>query len=78
LLHFRDMTWLREQGFKTYDFGGYAANTADPALQHINEFKDSFGGELVEESNYASAAISLLRRVKSAFKRTPTSRPATS
>lgn len=68
LLHFRDMTWLRDQGFKTYDFGGYAANTTDPALQHINDFKDSFGGELVEESNYASVAITLLRRVKSAFK----------
>lgn len=68
LLHFRDMTWLRDQGFKTYDFGGYAAGTTDPALQHINDFKDSFGGELVEESNYASAAITLLRRVKSAFK----------
>lgn len=68
LLHFRDMTWLREQGIKTYDFGGYAANTTDPALQHINEFKDSFGGELVEESNYASAAIRLLRGVKSALK----------
>jgi lipid II:glycine glycyltransferase (peptidoglycan interpeptide bridge formation enzyme) len=68
LLHFRDMTWLRDQGFKTYDFGGYAAGTTDPALQHINEFKDSFGGELVEESNYASAAIRLLRRVKSALK----------
>jgi hypothetical protein len=71
LLHFRDMTWLRDQGFKNYDFGGYAANTTDPALQHINEFKDSFGGELVEESNYASAAITLLRRVKSALKRKP-------
>jgi hypothetical protein len=65
LLHFRDMTWLRDQGFKTYDFGGYAANTTDPALQHINEFKDSFGGELVEESNYASAASTLLRALKS-------------
>ena len=31
---------LRDQGFQTYDFGGYAAGTTDPALQHINEFKD--------------------------------------
>lgn len=68
LLHYRDMIWLRDRGFKTYDFGGYAANTTDLSLQHINDFKDSFGGELVEESNYASAAITLLRRVKSAFK----------
>ena len=70
LLTFRDMTWLREQGFAIYDFGGYAANTTDPALQRINEFKDSFGGRLVEESDYTAAAIALMRRVKSTLSRT--------
>jgi hypothetical protein len=34
-------------------------------LQAVNEFKDSFGGELVEESNYTSRALGWLRWVKS-------------
>lgn len=68
LLHWRDIEHFKTMGFRIFDIGGYAYQTTDESLQRINEFKDSFGGELVEESSYASAAITLLRRVKSAFK----------
>jgi len=52
LLHFRDMCFFKERGFEVYDLGGYAANTNNAALQRINQFKDSFGGELIQESDY--------------------------
>jgi lipid II:glycine glycyltransferase (peptidoglycan interpeptide bridge formation enzyme) len=57
LLHFEDMLYFKELGFITYDFGGYAYNTKDKSLMGINHFKDSFGGILVEESNYESYLI---------------------
>lgn len=63
-LHHQAMLWMREQGLSTYDFGGYAHGTEDPQLQAINYFKDNFGGELVEESNYASFALTMLRGFK--------------
>ncbi|MBI5800695.1 MAG: hypothetical protein HZA92_08225, partial [Verrucomicrobia bacterium] len=71
LLHWRDIEHFKTMGFRVFDIGGYAYNTTDEVLQRINEFKDSFGGEMVEESSYASVAITLLRRVKSAFKLRP-------
>ena len=54
LLHLKDMNYFEKNDFETYDFGGYAYNTNDRSLQGINNFKDSFGGELVEESIYES------------------------
>ncbi|MBI3874889.1 MAG: hypothetical protein HY300_02775, partial [Verrucomicrobia bacterium] len=49
LLHYLDMLYLKERGVEAYDLGGYALNTTDPDLMEINEFKDGFGGQLVEE-----------------------------
>ena len=63
-LHFSDMTHLKTQGFTVYDFGGYAVHTENPELQHINDFKDSFGGQLVEESTYYSQFLTLFRKTK--------------
>lgn len=63
LLHFSDMKHLRDQGYEVYDLGGYAPNTNDPSLQRINEFKDSLGGDLVEESNYLSAGTRVAMRL---------------
>ncbi len=54
LLHFSDMQRFKELGYEIYDFGGYAHQTNDNMLIGINNFKDSFGGQLVEESNYQS------------------------
>jgi hypothetical protein len=63
-LHHQAMIWMHQEGLRSYDFGGYAHNTTDPQLQAINYFKDNFGGELVEESNYTSFALTLLRGFK--------------
>jgi hypothetical protein len=52
LLHFKDMCFFKQHGFEVYDMGGYAHGTADEALKRINQFKDSFGGNLVQESDY--------------------------
>jgi hypothetical protein len=68
-LHFEDMCHFRREGFRCYDFGGYAKDTTDKSLQAVNEFKDSFGGRVVEESNYTSATLHWLRLAKSLFRR---------
>ena len=47
----------------TYDLGGYALGTQDPELQEVNEFKDSFGGQLIEESNYISLPLHWARKL---------------
>lgn len=52
LLHYKDMCLFKDEGYKTYDLGGYAVGTTDDALLKINQFKDSFGGTLVQESDY--------------------------
>ena len=64
-LHFKDMMYFKEMGIRCFDFGGYAYQTEDPGMQAINTFKDGFGGEMVEESNYSSRGIVMLRRLKS-------------
>src|SRR5207248_11358771 len=59
LLHFHDILLFRNQGFGLYDLGGYHPDTAPllPELTRINEFKESFGGQLRQEANYLSAAL---------------------
>lgn len=52
LLHFKDMCHFKENGYQTYDLGGYAPGTIDEALLKINQFKDSFGGALVQECDF--------------------------
>jgi len=66
-LHFQDMLLLKRRGFAIYDLGGYAVQSTDPELLKINQFKDSFGGDLIAESDYESLPIYLLRRTKSFF-----------
>jgi hypothetical protein len=64
--HWVEMQNFRTQGLKTFDFGGYALNTTDPQKQGINQFKEAFGGSVVEESTFDSlwfaAAKSVLGR----------------
>lgn len=55
--HFHEILLFKERGFATFDFGGYAYNTTDPELQRINQFKDSFGGRLVCETNHRSLPL---------------------
>jgi hypothetical protein len=64
-LHFLDMMFLKEQGIESLDLGGYAKDTTDEQLQHINEFKDGFGGKLVEMSNYISNPLYCYRKISS-------------
>lgn len=59
-LHYKDMLYFKEKIYLEYDFGGYAFGTSNAKLQGINKFKDSFGGELVEQSNYIPFLIKLL------------------
>ena len=63
--HWQEMLAFREQGVKTFDFGGYAWQTKDPAKQGINQFKEAFGGTVVQENTYNSwilAAVKALKR----------------
>jgi lipid II:glycine glycyltransferase (peptidoglycan interpeptide bridge formation enzyme) len=64
LLHYEDMLYFREQGCITYDFGGYAYNSADKGLLGINNFKDTFGGVLVEESIYIPYIIYIIKNIR--------------
>jgi lipid II:glycine glycyltransferase (peptidoglycan interpeptide bridge formation enzyme) len=53
-LHFKDMVHFKENGYLVYDFGGFAYNTNEKQRQGINAFKQSFGGKLVQHTNYQS------------------------
>lgn len=67
-LHFEDMKFFYSKGFLIYDMGGYAFNTENKHLENINKFKDSFGGELVETSNYIPYPLYLAGKLKGLFK----------
>lgn len=54
LLHFKDMMHFKENGYLVYDFGGFAYNTNEKQRQGINAFKQSFGGKLVQNTDYQS------------------------
>lgn len=62
-LHYLNMLNFKDRGVTTYDLGGYAFGTQDPELQEVNEFKDSFGGQLIEESNYISLPLHWARKL---------------
>ncbi len=52
--HWKDMLHLRGLGVRTYDLGGIATGSVDPALAGINEFKLRFGGTVVREDHWLS------------------------
>ncbi len=65
-LQWATMKYFKASGILYYDQGGYAVGSEDPELQHINQFKDSFGGNLVAEAVYLSwplAAASWVRHL---------------
>lgn len=64
LAHYLEMAEFRTQGLKTFDFGGYALGTEDPQKQGINQFKESFGGAVVEESTFDSLWFGLAKALK--------------
>ena len=63
LLVVNDILYFKEQGFKVFDFGGYADNTKDESLKGINRFKLSFGGKVVSCVNYYSYSYWILRKL---------------
>lgn len=65
-LHFKDIEYFSNQGFKIYDLGGYALDTKDKAMMGVNSFKDSFGGSLVKnEYDYYPIWLYWLIKLKS-------------
>lgn len=67
-LHWEAIKLFKRDGYSLYDLGGYAKNTSDPVMIGINKFKDSFGGQIVEESHYLSLPLVALQVAKKLFK----------
>jgi len=72
LLHYWDMQQMAALALRTYDFGGYAPQSGDPAQVGLNEFKDSFGGILAQESTFVSLPLEMSRRLLSLSRRVRT------
>ena len=64
MLHWECLLRFKEEGFRSYDFGGYSADTSDQKKMAINRFKDGFGGKLHAESNYVSYPLMALLSIK--------------
>jgi len=60
-LHFENIKYFKENGYKEYDFGGYAYNTQDKHLQNINAFKAAFGEYYL---NYYSYPLYISLKIK--------------
>jgi len=69
LLHLKDILYFQSEGFSVYDLGGYAPDTKDEALIRINQFKDSFGGVLIAETDYCPVLAAAGLFFKNLFKR---------
>lgn len=63
LLHFKDMLWFRDMGFKCYDFGGFAMASPGTKLANIDNLKQGFRGNIVEESIFISWPIIAWNRI---------------
>lgn len=63
-LHYADMQFFREQGFATYDLGGYAVGPGHESLVGVNKFKDNFGGTLVEQSHFDPYWVYMLKAAR--------------
>jgi lipid II:glycine glycyltransferase (peptidoglycan interpeptide bridge formation enzyme) len=64
--HWQDIVAFRKMGFKIYDFGGWYNGNTDREKLGINEFKEKFGGEVVEEFN-SNQAITLKGKIYQLF-----------
>lgn len=59
----KNIEYFKQQGLKTFDFGGYAADTKDESLIGINKYKLLFGGQVVPSVNYYSYFYWLLKKL---------------
>ena len=62
-LHFKDLEWLKAQGYKVYDWSGVCLEPTDPRYS-IGQFKLSFGGAIVESWTLKSPLFAFLEWVK--------------
>lgn len=69
LLTFEDIIHFKNLGIETMDFGGYANNTEDKSLKGINDFKLSFGGNVVECKDYDSVPYYIVKSTMNFLKR---------
>jgi len=67
-LHYKDIQYFKKEGYIEYDLGGYAYNSNDEKLININNFKDSFGGDLKYEPHLKSPLFILVKNAKKIFK----------
>lgn len=51
LLHWLDIERCRVEGLDVYDFGGWYEGETDVEKLRINQFKQGFGGEIVQQYN---------------------------
>jgi lipid II:glycine glycyltransferase (peptidoglycan interpeptide bridge formation enzyme) len=63
-LHFADMLFFKRNSYLIYDLGGYDVELKDGKLIALNRFKDSFGGDLLEESLYISYPLYIYRYLR--------------
>ena len=54
---------FKEEGYKTFDFGGYVVDTIDKGLLWINNYKLQFGGKIVACKDYYSVPYWLLKKL---------------
>ena len=62
-LHYKDLEWLRENGYKTYDWSGVVVDPDDPR-HSIGEFKLSFGGTLCDSWTLRSPLYILAEKAR--------------
>lgn len=62
LHHWRDICFFKEAGLEQFDFGGWVGPDGDPKHRSISEFKEGFGGAVVDCYN-AVAPLTLLGRL---------------
>jgi lipid II:glycine glycyltransferase (peptidoglycan interpeptide bridge formation enzyme) len=62
-LHWHTMLHFKEEGFQTFDWGGYT-NDANSPLAGIDKFKAAFGGEKVVLYNYYTLGYYALKVIQ--------------
>ena len=58
-----DMKKFKNIGFEVYDWGGIAYGTENKSLQGINKFKESFGGQIIEQFNFYSPLYYIILKI---------------
>lgn len=62
-LHWYDLCYFKEEGYKIYDMGGLALNSNNKETEGIDFFKKSFGGNIIEQSHYESVLAFIIKKI---------------